>query len=549
MLRIIRNQKTTIILGLIILIAALLRFYNLNWDNGNFFHPDERNIANAVVNITLFSQMDPKFYAYGGFLIYLYKFTSDLLTIILNSPEASSDWGFINVIGRTYSAFFSTITIVPLYLLAKKVFGKGASILCCTLYALSVGSIQTAHFATTENLLTLLIILLTYIALLYFERPSFKLALTIGIILGVAGATKTTGFSFAIVPIAALLLLLIKKKVRFLHALMLGTVIALVTILTFSIFSPYTFLNSEKFIESMQYESSVVRGTNPVPYTLQFTNTRPYIFQLVNLFWQLGPVVLIALLGIVFTIWEEVRKRRIIFLVLLSFPVIYFLYIGSWHTKFIRYMVLLLPFFLLFGSNFIISFAKHYRLAGKIIIAGVIGLSLCYAIAFFSIYTSEQTRITASKWIYQNVAGQSLILTEHWDEGLPIPLPEGSPGQYTQIPLTIYDPDNEEKILYYATELSQADYIVINSRRLYGTLLHLPEKYPITKRYYELLFNRELGYVQVAEFSSYPKLFGVVINDDLSEETFQVYDHPKVLIFKNIKRLSFQDLKTVISQK
>ncbi|EKE14384.1 MAG: glycosyl transferase family 39 [uncultured bacterium] len=130
------------------------------------------------------------------------------------------------------------------------------------------------------------------------------------------------------------------------------------------------------------------------------------------------------------------------------------------------------------------------------------------------------------------------MLNEHWDDGLPLPLDKFSPGQYSIISLAIYDPDNSEKINYLSTNLANSNYIVLNSRRLYGTLIHLNKKYPITSKYYKLLFSEKLGYKKITEFSSYPSLFGITINDDGSEETFQVYDHPKVIIFKNEGKFS-----------
>lgn len=538
--------KTKLVLGAMLLLAALFRFYNLNWDRGGLFHPDERNIANAVSHITLFSQMDPQFYAYGGFLIYLYKFTADILVFFLHNPSIAHDWGWINVIGRSYSAFFSTLTIIPLFLLGRKMFGEKVGFVSCLLYALTVASIQTAHYSTTENLLTLLILVITYLALLLYERPSIKLTLVAGAFLGIAVATKTTGLSYAILPGAALLLPLIKHRLSLQAAVLSGVLLGLTTLAVYTLFSPFTFLNWDKFMESMHYENSVVSGENRVVYTLQFSHTTPYLFQLKNLFWQMGPLALISWIGIGLTFWQEIKNKRILFLIFLSFPSLYFFYIGSWYTKFIRYMVLLLPFFILFASNFLVVLMKKYRLVGRILSGGVILITFLWAIAFMSIYTKEQTRIAASRWIYKNIPAESTLLSEHWDEGLPISLPEGNPSRYKEIPLTIYEPDNEAKIDYYAEYLSQADYVTINSRRLYGTLIHLPERYPVTKRYYELLFSGTLGYKKVAEFSSYPTLFGITINDDSSEETFQVYDHPKGIIFKKVKHYSFQELQELL---
>ena len=45
------EKKNSFLFIIIVILAAVLRFYNLDWDNGQMFHPDERNIANAVVKI------------------------------------------------------------------------------------------------------------------------------------------------------------------------------------------------------------------------------------------------------------------------------------------------------------------------------------------------------------------------------------------------------------------------------------------------------------------------------------------------------------------
>lgn len=532
----------------ILLLASLFRFYNLNWDSGHFFHPDERNIANAVSQLVLFTQLDPHFYAYGGFLIYLYKITADMLSFIFQTPLFATDWAYINLIGRYYSALFSTMTILPLFFLGRKVFTPNVAFLACLFYAFTVSSIQTAHFSITENFLTLSLITLTYFSVKLYENPTKKLYLLIGILLGITIATKTTGLSFALLPGIATFLLLVKKKITFRNAFIGLAGTGLITGLVFTLFSPFTFLNWEKFIESMQFENSVVLGTNPVPYTLQFTHTPAYFFQLKNLFWQLGPVALVAYLGFIFFLYQMGKTKKPVFLLFLSFPLLYFLYVGSWHTKFIRYMVPLLPFLLLWASALLVVIAKRYRILGTALLIISLTSSLLWALAFSSIYTREQTRITASEWIYRHIPKGSIIYGEHWDEGLPIPLSSGSPLEYHVDQLTIYDPDTDAKLAYYAEKLANADYLTITTRRLYGTLLYLPDKYPLTQRYYELLFSGKLGYQKVAEFSSYPTLLGVTINDDTSEETFQVYDHPKPMIFQNVEKLSEEEIAVLLSQ-
>lgn len=524
------------------LIGAFLRLYNLNWDNGNFFHPDERNIANAVSAIHFFDQLNPKFFAYGGFSIYLYRFIAQVLFFVTHNNAWISDWGHINVIGRFCSALFSTLTIPAMYILTKSVFDKRTAIFAAFLTTFTVSFIQTAHYGVTESLLTFLGILICFSAILILTKPHVRTFAVAGIILGMAIATKTSALSFIIFPLSAYLFICFRHRSLFLKHSLYFVFLICIAIIVLVIFSPYTFLDWTKFIESMKYEQGVATGTLRVVYTLQFEHTMSYFFQIKNFFWQLGPIAIPSIFSLFFVLFQGVKNKEYKYLIFLSFPIFYFLYVGSWYTKFVRYMVPLLPFLIIAVSYKLTAIEKKLKFVGTIIICFVCIITTLWALSFFHIYTQEQTRITASRWIYAHILPQSKILTEHWDDGLPIPLSSYSPSLYNNEQLTIYEPDNLDKVHYYANKLSNADYIVINSRRLYGTLIHLPEKYPVTSRYYTLLFNEQLGYKKVAEFSSYPSLLGFEINDDLSEESFQVYDHPKVIIFKNTKSLSRETL-------
>lgn len=540
MMAFITNKLSFIFL--LTLIGGFFRFYNLNWDNGNFFHPDERNIANAVSRIRFFTQLDPGFFAYGGFLIYLYRATGDILNSITHNTIWTYDWGHINIIGRFYSALFSTLTIPLVFILTKNIFNRYTAVIASLFTAFNVSFIQTSHFSITENFLILSSLIICFLSSKLLSTRKFKYYMFCGIFVGIAIATKIIALSFIVFPLIASLLAIIKPPHKFIKNFGVLIVFVLISFIIFTFFSPYTFLKLNKFMESMRYESGVALGTLPVPYTLQFTNTIPYIFQIKNFIWQMGPISYLLIPSFILLILTTLKTKNIKFVLLLSFPLIYFLYTGHWHTKFIRFMLPIMPFMIILISYLLYLIQKRMKTFGRILISVSVLLTIIWAVAFFSIYTKEQTRITSSKWIYQNIPTNSKLLGEHWDDGLPIAIEPFYPSKYNIKQLTIYDPDVNEKINYYAIELSNADYLIINSRRLYGTLINLPQKYPITSSYYKLLFSGELGYEKIAEFSSYPSFFGFEINDDSSEETFQVYDHPKVMVFQNIKYFSREEI-------
>lgn len=550
------DQNIRLFLFLCVAVGALLRFYNLNWDHGKMFHPDERNIANAVTKIVFGEQMNPQFFAYGGFSIYLYRAVGGLLAYVTHEPDWVISWGKINLIGRYLAAFFSTLTIIPLYCVAQRIAGRWVAVIATLLFTFCVTSIQIAHYSITESMITLIVVTLCLISLRMMDRPTVGHYFVFALLFGVAVAAKTSSISFLVFPLAAHCIALQRAhhsedSKQFWDLLWYFPAALLVSFLVFFFFSPYTLLDFKAFMGSMSYEGGVVNGSTPVPYTRQFVKTLPYLYWLQNWFWQFGPVALLAIIGIPWLIVTAVRTRDPRLLLLLSFPILYFLYVGKWHTKFIRYMLPITPFLLIAAAYVLWEIRQCGRkiskpVIGRIAVVLSVGVTVLWSTAFMHVYWQQQTRIAASAWMFENIPAGSNLLGEHWDDGLPVDVADVSPVPFRQFnvkQLRVYDEDNTEgKITYLADKLSKADYLIFNSRRLYGTLRHLPEQYPIASQYYRLLFDGKLGFEKEAEFASYPSLFGLVINDDASEETFQVYEHPKVMVYKNTGHLKKEEI-------
>ena len=180
-------------------------------------------------------------------------------------------------------------------------------------------------------------------------------------------------------------------------------------------------------------------------------------------------------------------------------------------------------------------------------LAGVIlGATLFLTLALVHIYSAPNTRVQASVWIYDHIPAGSTLTNEVWDDPLPIQAPvaqtingapvtaNGSvinPYQYPEIGLNLYDADTPAKAQQLAAQLAQADVVVISSQRLLRSIPKLPDRYPMTTRYYQLLFNGSLGFTLAAHFENPPHLLGFTLNESGADESFSVYDHPPVWIF------------------
>lgn len=554
-----------------LVLGAILRFYGLNWDGPNAFHPDESTILAAASRVTPWTKLDPEFQVYNGFTVYLYHFLGELVGFVTRNPAIAHEWEPLQIIGRACSALFSFVTVVPLYLLARRLFSHDdfahrLATLAAMFYLLCVGSFQTAHYGVTESFLTLCICAVVLHALRLVERPDWGTYFKIGLWIGLALAAKTTGAFFAIPFLAAQFCLLFQafraRQTRSespgLGRVLIGfLLVAMLSLLVFAAMSPYTFLKLDEFKKEMQFQGDVVSGAADVFWTLQFHGTPAYTYWLQNLPWYLGlaaPFAILGMVGLLAAILVKRAGQPGKLLVFLAFPLGFFLYIGPLHAKYVRYMVPMLPFLCISTAWLLQAATSRVRVVGRVLTAVVTVASLLWALAFFSIYTRENTLMQATRWIAKNAAPGSVLLGEANDMNLPVGVDETVHLDARTLILPVHVDDNDElnqnthpnRAETYADLLAQTDYIAITSRRYYANLPRL-EGYPLTNRYYRLLFAGKLGFTRATTISSYPSLLGVTIPDDKSEESFQVFDHPKVILFHNTGRLSRAQLLALLT--
>jgi hypothetical protein len=135
----------------------------------------------------------------------------------------------------------------------------------------------------------------------------------------------------------------------------------------------------------------------------------------------------------------------------------------------------------------------------------------------------------------RNLPVGTIIATEHWDDGLPVGNQPCANAPYKYVELPVFGADTEEKWQQMNTGLDTADYYLLSSNRGWGSMPTVPQKYPQMTTFYQKLLAGEL-YQKVADFTSYPSLayLGIPwsLPDDWADETFTVYDHPRVLIYR-----------------
>lgn len=400
----------------------------------------------------------------------------------------------------------------------------------------------------------------------------------------------------------------------------------LVTGVVFFLAQPYALLDATRFISDLTEQSEMVRRIRDYPYTRQYIGTMSYWYQITQvsgwgLGWPLGitawsglcfasvrgmsknhifvylgvgwlvPIVMllifdntvaivgasvIAILSLLSTLPARSPETRIDVLIL-SWVVPYLLITGSFEVKFMRYMLPVTPFLLFFGARLMIAMCSYkasksmkyhipltFGIRGMLVV--VLLSSVLYAFAFSNVYEEKHTAVRASEWLQNEAPPGAFVLKEHWEESIP------GLGKYRIYELPMYDPDNRSKEELLATRLAEADYFILFSNRLYGTIPRISERYPASSKLYKGLFSGHLGYELVNYESEYPNLWGISLVDDTftrpglpepaglmpiksgrainlgyADESFSVYDHPKVLIFENIEKYETAELLRVFS--
>lgn len=473
---------------ILLVLAIFTRFVGLNWASSFFFHPDENNMASALSQLSS-ENLNPHFFAYGQFPLYLGYFSLKIFGIA--NTFANSIF-----ILRFYSALFSLLSLYFFY----KIYPHFSFIL---LLIFTPGLIQSAHFGTTESLLILTFALNLYLAKLILIKPTFKLYFLAALSTGIALATKISGAIF-IPPI--FFAALITRSFLFLPYLFFSLIFAL-------ILSPYNFLAFPEFLSSLRYETSVATGSLPVFYTTQFKDTLPYLFQFTKIFpYVLGwPIFIFSFLSLPFL--RSYKNKKYPLLLALS-CLLYFLYFGQTYVKWTRFMSPIFFFPPLLASIFLKRFPKFLPLA------------LIPAFFFLLNYFLPDTRLAASKYLLDNLPSDATILSE---SGNVVDLPV-YPHNFdlTNYNFYNYDPKSLAPLLF------TSDYLIIPSRRVF-------KNYSLN--YYQHLFDGTLGFQEIKTISPPSDFF---LNPENAEETWSVFDRPTIRIYQKNKYLSLEEYENLL---
>jgi len=571
--KIIVRWRPLALVGLALLGLAL-RLYGLNWDQGNSFHPDERQILFHVMALSwphslaqfmdpVNSPLNPHFFAYGTFPLYLLAFVGNLLAHI--NPQVTT-MANLTLVGRVLSAIFDCGTILLTGWLGLLLTDDdtparnrawAVALLAAALVTFTPLQLQLSHFFVVDTVL-LFFVMLTILASVALVRTEALLrwSLIAGLAFGLAVATKVSAAPL-IVPIVVACLLRWYKRGELYTTLVSFLVQLCAALASFLIAMPYALLDETSFIQQVVDQGNLARGNLDLPYVRQFAGTVPYLNEAQNMFfWGMGVTLGLAVGGgLLWLCWRIWKRTAGPWLIVLSWVLIYSAIVGDFYVKFMRYMLPVYPCLTLIGAAVLVAFVRavsarsgnmrYQRVATLlpyIAIALVLGGTMFQGLALLNVYSQPNTRIQASQWIYSHIKAGSVLTYEQWDDPLPIAIGNNQPGIYAQATypdangqpqtgLDLYGDDTTDKAKLLAKLLPTIDVITMPTDRLDKSIPRLPFRYPLTIHYYQLLYSGQLGFHLAATFSNHPNLFGITLDDSNADESYSVFDHPTAHIF------------------
>jgi hypothetical protein len=538
-----RSRFFTLLALLILLVAATLRFYGLDWDGGIGAHPDERSMVGVAEGLRWLGGLNPfriaPDLAYGHLPLYLLSLVGGL----------ARD-GDLLLMGRALAALFDLGAVALTLALGRQIYGEKIGLLSAAFVALTVSHVQQAHFYVADTPLTFFVLGTLWLAVRLAGRGRSLDAWLAGVGAGMALGTKFSAALLALPLSAACGIVSEEWSVRLKRGLECG----MAALVTFALTNPCALSEFPTFWHNVREQASIAQGILDAPYTRQFHGTWPYLYPIgQQLRWGMGwPLGLIAFGGLAYAVWRAVREppRRAEW-VLLAWVAPGLAFTGALYAKFPRYLLPLTPPLAIYAARLLAVLSRRTRHLSAFLACLALAHALLHCLALTHSYRSLHPWQAASAWFYEHAPQGAVVAVEEWDH----PLPLDATG-YDVRALPIFDEDAPDKWATIEETLAEADYVIIASQRGYGTLARWKERYPLTTCYYRQLFDGESCFNPVACLGRHPRLGPLAWVDDPAsgldfslpaicqsdaplvlhlgrlDESFVVYDHPQVVIFQ-----------------
>ncbi len=420
--------------GALLLIAALalgLRVWGLGFGLPSLYHPDEPIYVQIAQDMFKTGDLNPHFFNYPSLFFYInalayipYFLVGKLLGVFgspLDIPYpvthslgvGSTTLPSTFLMGRGISVLFGVGAIVLVYFVGRALFKSPlVGLLAALMTAVSPASVAHSRFITPNMMLNFFGLVALLGAALVLQRGWTRDYILAGLAVGLTAATKYNGALIIVAPAAAHFLRWGQRGLKDWRIYLAPLLAAAVFLLT----TPYALLDSAKFLHDMSQEAQHYA-------TAHFGMEGDALNWYAGYLWSVeGLVVLLALLEMV----RGLAARSKPTIMLLIFPVIYFIFISAFVVRNDRTVLPLLPSLALLAASFVNSIVgwrwstplfSCTRRGMLILAAGLAALAVVYPLQQTVARSQESqagvaSRNAAQSWINSALPPGSRIAVE-----------------------------------------------------------------------------------------------------------------------------------------
>ena len=347
----------TSIITLIIFLAFILRYFQLNIGLPYLYFWDEPLTASNALQMMKTGDYNPHFFKYGSLMLYLNLLIDQLYRIYLSLTgawegveairiEADTGWhwtishpGFY-FSNRFLTATMGTATVFVTYLISKSICNRWTGIISAFFLAVLPIHIIHSGFVTMDAPVALFVALVVLFSILFIDNKKPVYFTWSLICVGFAIATKYNSGLAILLPIASLIYLSYRDKIP--RQKLYWLAIPCLPAVTFIFTTPYAILDFPNFTKDIVHQILYYKTTGHPGATIN--PGWDYIAFQIQQFYQniglLGAVLFaIGLAGIV---------SRPVLLLILFYPVSYLLFMSGMTVNFHRNFVQVYPFIAIF---------------------------------------------------------------------------------------------------------------------------------------------------------------------------------------------------------
>ena len=382
---------------ILLLIAFFLRVWGIWFSLPYLYHPDEPKLVRTAVKILETGDPNPHYFFYPSFPFYIHS----LLYLLFFSPFFSSlGWGkvYLNnpapfyLLSRLFNAVIGTLVLLPLRSICRYFPSARNSFLPLIFFSIALLSVEVSHYATVDTLLVFFVTLSLFLILRAQEKDNILAYIWAAFACGVTGSVKYPG----ILTFFPLLLVLVENR-RFTWI----PFIFLTGLFSFSLVSPYILIDFPSFrrdlLKLLQFSRT------------GWSNGSPWKVYFLSLSQGLGVLLFpLALFGFFISLKE--KKWRVI----LSFFLLYLLFLFTSHLAFPRFILPLFPLFSLFAFLGWKSISEKILNWRNPVLTFIILVTLFPSVVYISLLPLPDPRTVSLQWIEKNIPPGSKLALERY---------------------------------------------------------------------------------------------------------------------------------------